>query len=399
MPERPDYAALTRGQIAVLDRINAGETGLPVVQRVVRLAQDVLGGRGAGFVEYAPDHGRIIAATGACASALGRRVEREDSRLRGGRTLLVPLNSLNDEFAKQIDGGDLHRMLGARCEVAMRSSARCTSTSPRARASPAPSTTRCSSCWPSSSAGSTSQSALHRRGRRRPGPPAGKPRPLGRGHQPRAAHPGHRHQGLRGHPHQPLGVARRRRPPGGRPGGRRPGRRAGPAGRPAALRGQRGRRGRRRRRPARSTWPRRCAARSASCPPTCGAASMLRQLPGRAAEGVRRARLDRHHPHRAGHQRREVLAARTPRSSCAPAPTSRPCASGSPTAASASAPSTSSARSSATGRPSRGDRRRHPGAGLGPLPGAPAGGAPAGLGVAAPARGRRHRAEVRLPRA
>ena len=73
MPERPDYAALTRGQIAVLDRINAGEAGLPVLQRIVRLAQDALGGRGAGFAEYAPGHGRIIAATGACerASAAG----------------------------------------------------------------------------------------------------------------------------------------------------------------------------------------------------------------------------------------------------------------------------------------------------------------------------------------
>jgi signal transduction histidine kinase len=117
MPERPDYAILTRGQIAILDRMNAGEAGLPVVQRIVRLAQDALGGRGAGFAEYAPGHGRIIAATGVCAPAIGRRVDREDARLRGGRTLLVPLNSLNDEFAKQIEGGDLHRMLGARCEV------------------------------------------------------------------------------------------------------------------------------------------------------------------------------------------------------------------------------------------------------------------------------------------
>ena len=118
MPDRPDYAALTRGQIAVLDRINAGEAGLPVLQQIVRLAQDVLGGRGAGFAEYALDHGRIVAATGACERAIGRRVDREDHRLRaGGRTLLIPLDSLNDVFAKQIEGGDLHRMLGARCEV------------------------------------------------------------------------------------------------------------------------------------------------------------------------------------------------------------------------------------------------------------------------------------------
>ena len=64
MPDRPDYAALTRGQTAILDRINAGETGLAVLNQLVRLAQDVLGGRGAGFAEYSPGHGRIIAASG-----------------------------------------------------------------------------------------------------------------------------------------------------------------------------------------------------------------------------------------------------------------------------------------------------------------------------------------------
>jgi signal transduction histidine kinase len=117
MPERPDYAALTRGQIAVLDRINAGEAGLPVLNEVVRLAQDVLGGGGAGFAEYSPGHGRIIAATGACARALGRRVDRADQRLQGGRTLVAALDSLNDEFVQQIAGGGLHRMLGARSEA------------------------------------------------------------------------------------------------------------------------------------------------------------------------------------------------------------------------------------------------------------------------------------------
>ncbi|WP_250031787.1 sensor histidine kinase [Paractinoplanes maris] len=117
MADRPDYAALTRGQIAILDRINAGEAGLPVLQHVVRLAQETLGGRGAGFAEYAADHGRIIAATGVCSAAIGRRVDRSDTRLRDGRTLLIPLDSVNDEFAKQVEGGDVRRMLGARCEV------------------------------------------------------------------------------------------------------------------------------------------------------------------------------------------------------------------------------------------------------------------------------------------
>jgi len=117
MPERPDYAALTRGQIAVLDRMNAGEAGLAVLNQVVRLAQEVLGGRGAGFAEYSPAHGRVIAASGACAGALGRKVDREDARLPDGRSLLIPLDTVNDEFARHIDGGDLHRMLGARVET------------------------------------------------------------------------------------------------------------------------------------------------------------------------------------------------------------------------------------------------------------------------------------------
>jgi anti-sigma regulatory factor (Ser/Thr protein kinase) len=117
MAERPDYAALTRGQIAVLDRINAGDVGLPVLNQVVRLAQDVLGGRGAGFAEYSAGHGRIIAATGACARALGRRVDREDKRLQGGRTLVIPLDSLSDGIAGKIEGTDPHCMLGARCET------------------------------------------------------------------------------------------------------------------------------------------------------------------------------------------------------------------------------------------------------------------------------------------
>jgi signal transduction histidine kinase len=117
MPDRPDYRVLTRGQIAILDRINAGEAGLPVLQQIVRVAEESLGGRGAGFAEYAPDYGRIVAATGACEAAIGRRVNRADTRLRDGRTLLIPLDSLNDEFAKQVEGGDVRRMLGARCEV------------------------------------------------------------------------------------------------------------------------------------------------------------------------------------------------------------------------------------------------------------------------------------------
>jgi signal transduction histidine kinase len=117
MPDRPDYATLTRGQIAILDRINSGEAGLAVLQQVVRLAQEILGGLGAGFAEYAPGHGRVVAATGVCEHAIGRRVSRDERRDQSGRTHLIPLDSVNDEFARQIEGADLRQMLGARCEA------------------------------------------------------------------------------------------------------------------------------------------------------------------------------------------------------------------------------------------------------------------------------------------
>lgn len=106
MPERPDYAALTRGQLAALDRINAGETGLTVLDHLVRLAQEALGAAGAEFAEYSPDHGRVIAASGTCVRALGRKLDREDAQPPESRTVLIPLDT------PQLQS------LGARCDAA-----------------------------------------------------------------------------------------------------------------------------------------------------------------------------------------------------------------------------------------------------------------------------------------
>jgi signal transduction histidine kinase len=106
MPDRPDYAALTRGQVAVLDRVNSGDAGLSVLQQIVRLAEETLGARGAVFAEYAEDHARIIAATGVCEPALGRRVEHPTG----------PHDPIDDALAGLIDGGDLPHMLGGRSE-------------------------------------------------------------------------------------------------------------------------------------------------------------------------------------------------------------------------------------------------------------------------------------------
>jgi signal transduction histidine kinase len=52
-----------------------------------------------------------------CEHAIGRRVARDDLRTPSGRTRLIPLDSVNDEFARQIEGADLRQMLGARCEA------------------------------------------------------------------------------------------------------------------------------------------------------------------------------------------------------------------------------------------------------------------------------------------
>jgi two-component sensor histidine kinase len=106
MPDRPDYVTLTRGQIAALDRVNAGEPGLSVLAQFVRLAQDSLGATGAGFAEYSSGHARIISATGVCEPALGRRVEDTGD-----------LSSVNNAFAGNVEGGQLRHMLGARCEM------------------------------------------------------------------------------------------------------------------------------------------------------------------------------------------------------------------------------------------------------------------------------------------
>jgi signal transduction histidine kinase len=107
MPERPDYVALTKGQIVVLDRLHAGEAGLPVLHHIVRLAQESLGGTGAGFAEYDAGHGRVISASGGYSRALGRRLDRDDAGRGGPRT----------SFVRHTQDGDPGGVLSARCEA------------------------------------------------------------------------------------------------------------------------------------------------------------------------------------------------------------------------------------------------------------------------------------------
>ncbi|MFV2087609.1 ATP-binding protein [Micromonospora sp. LOL_021] len=121
MPERPDYPSLIAGHTVVLDMINSGESGLPILHHLLRLAQRALGAAGTSFAEYGPRRGRIIAATGAAEWSVGRPVDLDEPTtarlLTGPRTVEFPVTALTAAVADQIAGRGLHRMLIARAEI------------------------------------------------------------------------------------------------------------------------------------------------------------------------------------------------------------------------------------------------------------------------------------------
>ena len=118
MPARPDYAAFIAGHSEVIERINSGEAGLPILGVVLRLAQQALGAAGMTFAEYGPSGGRIVAATGAAEWALGRPVDKTSpttSRLLTGlRTQVLSLDRIDGQFPDQATGHGLHTMLVTR---------------------------------------------------------------------------------------------------------------------------------------------------------------------------------------------------------------------------------------------------------------------------------------------
>ncbi|MDG4763136.1 ATP-binding protein [Solwaraspora sp. WMMD406] len=121
MPERPDYPSLIAGHTVVLDMINSGDSGLPVLHHLLRLAQRALGAAGTSFAEYGPRDGRIIAASGEAEWSIGRPIRLSDPAnarlLAGPRTVEFPVQALSAEQADQIAGRGLHRMLTARAEI------------------------------------------------------------------------------------------------------------------------------------------------------------------------------------------------------------------------------------------------------------------------------------------
>ncbi|WBB78395.1 ATP-binding protein [Micromonospora sp. WMMD882] len=122
MPERPDYAALIAGHTVVLEMINSGGAGLPVLTQLLQVAQPTLGAVGMAFVEFAPNGGRVIAATGAAEWAIGRPLPPSDPAtvclMHGPRMQRVRVDRVTGGLAGELTRRGLCRLLAARAEIA-----------------------------------------------------------------------------------------------------------------------------------------------------------------------------------------------------------------------------------------------------------------------------------------
>ncbi|MGN9775165.1 ATP-binding protein [Micromonospora sp. H33] len=121
MPERTDFPALIAGHTVVIEMINCGDSGLPVLTQLLRVAQSALGASGMAFVEFAPAGGRVIAASGAAEWTLGRPVPADEPDivclLSGPRVRQVRTDRLSGKLAHELAGRGLHRMVVSRAEI------------------------------------------------------------------------------------------------------------------------------------------------------------------------------------------------------------------------------------------------------------------------------------------
>lgn len=121
MPECPDYPALIAGHTDVIEMINSGGSGLPVLDRLLSVSEQALGAAGMAFAEFGPTGGRIIAATSAALWAIGRPVALDDPAtqrlLTGPRIQELPVGELPADLVTQLAGRGLGRMVVARAEI------------------------------------------------------------------------------------------------------------------------------------------------------------------------------------------------------------------------------------------------------------------------------------------
>ncbi|SCL60998.1 PAS/PAC sensor signal transduction histidine kinase [Micromonospora citrea] len=121
MPERTDLSALIAGHTAVIESVNSGDAGVPVLTRLLRVVQSALDAAGMAFVEFTPAGGRVIAATGAAEWTIGRPVPPDDPTvgclLSGPRACQVRTDQLAGKLAGELAGRGLLRMVVSRAEV------------------------------------------------------------------------------------------------------------------------------------------------------------------------------------------------------------------------------------------------------------------------------------------
>ncbi|MEU6022708.1 HAMP domain-containing sensor histidine kinase [Micromonospora sp. NPDC047134] len=121
MPDSTDYSALIAGHTAIIEMINSGDAGLPVLTRLLRMAEPTLGAAGMAFVEFAPNGGRVIAATGAAEWTLGWPLPANDPAtaclLAGPRVRCVRTDHLTNDLARQLADRGLRRMVVSRAEL------------------------------------------------------------------------------------------------------------------------------------------------------------------------------------------------------------------------------------------------------------------------------------------
>ncbi|WP_431917336.1 sensor histidine kinase [Micromonospora wenchangensis] len=121
MPERTDLAALITDHGAVIEMINSGEAGLPVLTSLLRAARPTLGAACVAFVEFAPTGGRVIAASGCAEWTIGRPLPASDPAtvclLTGPRVRQARLDRLDGPLAAELVDDGLRRMIVARAEL------------------------------------------------------------------------------------------------------------------------------------------------------------------------------------------------------------------------------------------------------------------------------------------